>query len=169
MLTAESVKNYIGNFHLLSQSALMFIGIENSDIFQVKLTLQVKPCGKQRESLKSCEVPKSVYEVLILNSQSKNLHLKPKQIKVTTSRKDKRTRMQMQSDLVQLELVATITDFKGSAYLVSMLSVMKCKKSHLTFLKVEITQPRTAEFFHKRLCFVTQIIFLGDLNIVKSK
>lgn len=47
--------------------------------------------------------------------------------------------MQMQSDLVQLELVATITDFKGSAYLVSMLSVMKCKKSHLTFLKVEIT------------------------------
>lgn len=50
---------------------------------------------------------------------------------------------------------ATTRNLQGSAYLVSMLSVMKCKKSHLIFLKVEITEPRRAEFFHKRLCFVT--------------
>lgn len=67
------------NFHLLSQSALMFIGIENSDIFQVKLTLQVKPCEKQRVSLRSCEVRKSVhsvvYQMLILNSHKQNSKL----------------------------------------------------------------------------------------------
>lgn len=31
----------------------MFIGIENSHIFQVKLTLQVQSCGKQRVSLEA--------------------------------------------------------------------------------------------------------------------
>lgn len=51
----------------------MFIGIENSDVFQVKLTLQVKSCKKQRVNLRRCEVLKSVhsvvYEMLVSNSQ----------------------------------------------------------------------------------------------------
>ena len=57
----------------------MFVGIENSDIFQVKLTLQVKSCEKQRVSLRSCEVHKSVhsvfYKMLILNSHKQHSKL----------------------------------------------------------------------------------------------
>jgi hypothetical protein len=40
-------KKVSGQPYLLTQGALLLVCIENSDVFQVKLTLQIKTCGKR--------------------------------------------------------------------------------------------------------------------------
>lgn len=95
----------------------MFIGIEDRDIFQVKLALQVKSCEKQRASARSCEVHMQsnaslliqlvVYEMLILSETVFKTCVSNhnKRRSLTIFKVETKTKIQVQTDFLQLDLV----------------------------------------------------------------